>query len=228
MVIFESFGGVKTKRPKYQILLAEDHTLFRDGLTKLINNTLDLEVSGVATNGVEALKYIASYIFDLVILDIVMPEMDGLEVARELHKNKNPVKFIILTGACCAEYLEEAYRLGASAYLLKSASAQEFLDTCRRVIRGAKHPSNEILRPNNPTPKSEKTCVDQSKAKLTPREKQVLVMVANSYRNHEIAEKLCISEKTVARHRENLMGKFGMHDRIELVRLAIRLGLIEP
>jgi DNA-binding NarL/FixJ family response regulator len=201
------------------ILLADDHALVRRGLRLILDAQPDLEVVAEAGDGAEAVK--------LAILDISMPRMTGLQAARELQRRRPDLQLLILSMHESEQYLYEALRAGASGYVVKRAADLDLVQACRATIRGEPflYPGavtalvNDYLRrahngeePRNP---------------LTPRETEVIKLVAESYTNRQIAEALVISEKTVDRHRANILEKLGMRDRVELTRYAIRNGLVE-
>ena len=214
--------GLKTR-----ILLADDHSLVRRGLHLILEAQPDLEVVAEAGDGAEAVKLALSTDVDLAILDISMPRMTGLQAARELQQRRPEVRILVLSMYESEQYLYEALRAGASGYVVKRAADLDLVEACRATMRGesflypaavsaliadALHRERNGEAPRNP---------------LTPRETEVVKLVAESYTNQHIAEVLTISEKTVERHRANILEKLGMRDRVELTRYAIRNGLVE-
>ena len=210
-----------------RILLADDHGLVRRGLRLILDAQPDLEVVAEAGDGAEALKLASTTDIDLAILDISMPRMTGLQATRELHRRKPELKVLILTMHESEQYLYEALRAGASGYVVKKVADRDLVEACRATMRGEPflYPSavtaliNDYLRGARDG--------QQPRDLLTPRETEVVKLVAESYTNRQIAEALVISEKTVDRHRTNILEKLGMRDRVELTRYAIRNGLVE-
>ncbi len=207
---------------KSKVLLADDHALVRRGLRLILDAEPDLEVCA------EALRLGADSEVDLAILDISMPRMTGLQAARELHRRRPELPIVILTMHENEQYLHEALRAGASAYVVKKVADRDLVEACRATLRGA-----PFRYPGEQTPPIREAvrrahAGEQPRDALTPREREVLKLVAEGMTNKQIAEALVISDKTVDRHRTNMLEKLGLHDRVELVRYAIRNGLIEP
>jgi DNA-binding NarL/FixJ family response regulator len=214
---------------KTRILLAEDHAVVRRGLRLVLEGQPDLEVVAEAGDGAEAVKRALEDDVDLAILDIAMPRMTGLQAVRELHRRRSELRMLILSMHDNEQYLYEALRAGAAGYVLKTAADRDLVEACRAAMRG-----EPFLYPGAKTPLIEdylrRARNDQPlpKESLTPREQEVVKLIAEGYSGRRIAETLVISEKTVERHRENVLEKLGMHDRVELTRYAIRRGLVEP
>lgn len=212
---------------KTRILLADDHALVRRGLRLILDAQPDLEVIAEAGDGAEAVKLALSNDADLAILDISMPRMTGLQATRELRQRCPNLRVLILSMHESEQYLYEALTAGASGYVVKRAADRDLVEACRATIRG-----EPFLYPGAVT-----ALIDDHLRRvangeiprdpLTPRETEVVKLVAESYTNRQIAEALVISEKTVDRHRANILGKLGMRDRVELTRYAIRNGLVE-
>jgi DNA-binding NarL/FixJ family response regulator len=209
---------------KIRILLADDHAVVRRGLRMVLDAEPDLEVVAEASDGREALELGLSKPVHLAILDISMPRMTGLQAARELAQRRPELRTLILSMHDNDEYLFEALRAGASGYVLKSAADHDLIEACRAAVRG-----ESFLYP-----RAVKALVrafldsDETSEPLSPRELEVVKLIAEGYTSREIAEELVISEKTVDRHRSNVLEKLGMRDRVELTRYAIRRGLVEP
>jgi len=211
-----------------RIMLADDHGLVRRGLRMILDAQPDLEVIAEASDGAEAVSVAMDTEIDLAILDIAMPRMTGLQAVRELHQRKPDLSILILSMHENEQYLFEALRAGASGYVVKTVADRDLVEACRATMRG-----EPFLYPGVVT-----ALVDdylrrarngeKPRHPLTPRETEVIKLVAESYTNRQIAEALVISEKTVERHRANILEKLGMGDRVELTRYAIRLGLVEP
>jgi DNA-binding NarL/FixJ family response regulator len=211
-----------------RIMLADDHGLVRRGLRMILDAQPDLEVIAEASDGAEAVNVAMGTEIDLAILDISMPRMTGLQAVRELHQRKPDLPILILSMHENEQYLYEALKAGASGYVVKTVADRELVEACRATIRGERflYPGvvttlveDHLRRARNG---------EKPRDPLTPRETEVIKLVAESYTNRQIAEALVISENTVERHRANILEKLGMGDRVELTRYAIRVGLVEP
>jgi DNA-binding NarL/FixJ family response regulator len=210
-----------------RILLADDHALVRRGLRLILDAQSDLEVTAEANDGAEAVNLALKADVDLAILDISMPRMTGLQAARELKRRRPELRILILSMHESEQYLYEALRAGASGYVVKRAADRDLVEACRATVRGEPflYPgavsalvSDFLQRAHNG---------EEPRNPLTPRESEVIKLVAENYTNRQIAEALVISEKTVDHHRANILEKLGMRDRVELTRYAIRNGLVE-
>ena len=214
---------------KTRILLADDHALVRRGLRLVLEAEPDMEVVGEAGDGAEAVRLALGAPADLAILDISMPRMTGLHAVAEIRRRRPALRCLMLSMHENERYLYEALKAGASGYVLKSAADRDLVQAVRAAMRG-----EPFLYPGAMTPLIEdylRQARDGPEIRedpLTPREREVLKLIAESRSNRQIASELVISEKTVERHRENILDKLGMHDRVELTRYAIRTGLIEP
>jgi len=212
---------------KSRILLADDHGLVRRGLRLILDAQPDLEVVAEASDGAEAVALALNEEIDLAILDISMPRMTGLQAARELHQRRPDVRVLILSMHESEQYLYEALRAGASGYVVKTVADRDLVEACRATIRGEPflYPGavTALINDHLRRVREGELPLDP----LTPRETEVIKLVAESYTNRQIAEALVISEKTVDRHRANILEKLGMRDRVELTRYAIRNGLVE-
>jgi DNA-binding NarL/FixJ family response regulator len=193
-----------------RVLIADDHGIVRSGLRLLLERQADIEVVAEAADGAEARELAIRERPDLAILDVKMPKLTGLQATREIKAQAPEVAVLILSMHDDEGYLAEALEAGASGYVLKTQADTDLLAAVRAVERGDTFP-----RPPAP-------------GELTPREEEVVKLVAEAHSSKEIAEILHLSEKTVENHRANAMRKLGMRDRVELVRWAIRRGLIEP
>jgi DNA-binding NarL/FixJ family response regulator len=217
---------------KTRILLADDHALVRRGLRLVLEAEPDLEVVGEAGNGAEAIQLALGLEVDLAILDISMPRMTGLQAVAELRRRKPALRTLILSMHENERYLYESLKAGASGYVLKSVADRDLVEACRAAMRGEAflYPGAEtslirdFLRQARAVAGGEPVREDP----LTSREQEVVKLIAESYSTRQIADALVISEKTVDRHRTNILEKLGMHDRVELTRYAIRRGLVEP
>jgi DNA-binding NarL/FixJ family response regulator len=211
-----------------RILVADDHPIVRSGLRSVLDAEPDLRVVMEVADGASAVKEGLSDEVDLAILDVAMPKLTGIQAAAELHKRRPDLKLLMLSMYDSEQFLFESLRAGASGYVLKSDADNDIVDACRRTMRGQSflYPSAvaTLVRDYVERPRSD----DESFDILTPRELQVLKLIAEAYSSKEIAQELVISIKTVERHRQNILDKLGVSDRVELTRYAIRRGLIQP
>ncbi len=213
---------------KIRILLADDHAILRSGLKALLSLEPDLEVIGEASNGREAVKLAQQLTPDVIVMDISMPEMDGLQAAEEIHQRGLPCHIVMLTVHADEDYLFQTLRFGASGYVLKSSADTELIDAIRAAHRGdvflypsaVKRLLREYLKGGSEGRRDRDV--------LTAREREVLKFTAEGYTNNEIAEKLVISPKTVDTYRQRIMEKLDLHRRSELVQYALRRGLLVP
>jgi DNA-binding NarL/FixJ family response regulator len=214
---------------KTRILLADDHTVVRQGLRFILDSEPDLEVVAEASNGNEAVARALRDDIDLAILDIAMPTMTGLQAARELSKRRPDLKMLILSMHDDEGYLYEALRAGTAGYVLKSVADRDLVGAVRAAMRGEPFlyagAERALVRDYVQAARAGETLPEDP---LTPREQQIVKLIAESNTNRQIAELLTISEKTVETHRANILEKLGMRDRVELTRYAIRRRLVEP
>ncbi len=214
---------------KTRILLAEDHALVRHGLRMMLDAQPDMLVVAEVSDGADAVKRGLEDDVDLAVVDITMPRMTGLHAARELHRRRPQLRILMLSMHENERSLYEALKAGASGYVLKTVADRDLVEAVRAAMRGEK-----FLYPGAMTPLIEdflhraRHDLPVHEDPLSPREQEVVKLVAEGYTNKQIAETLVISEKTVERHRANILEKLGMRDRVELTRYAIRRGLIEP
>ncbi len=213
---------------KIKLVLADDHAVVRSGLRMLLQAQPDMEIVGEAESGTQALAQVRSLQPDVILMDIQMPGMNGIEATRQIKEAYSDTAVLALTMHEDDQYFFEMLQAGASGYLPKRAAPDELVRAIRTVSRG-----EVFLYPSLATRLVQSyvggDAGDDSVAlvsDLTPREKEVLVLIAEGLTNPEIAEKLVISVKTVDRHRENIMRKLNLHSRIDLVKYALRHGLI--
>jgi DNA-binding NarL/FixJ family response regulator len=197
-------------------------------LKRVLDEQPDLRVVAEAADGAEAVKKALSEEVDLAILDVSMPKTTGIQAAAELHKRKPELRLLMLSMYDSEQFLFQSLRAGASGYVLKSDADQDIVEAVRRTMRGQSflYPSAiaTLVKDFVERDRSDGEQFDV----LTPRELQVLKLIAEAYTSKEIAKELFISVKTVERHRQNILDKLGMSDRVELTRYAIRRGLIQP
>jgi DNA-binding NarL/FixJ family response regulator len=206
-----------------RILIADDHGIVRSGLKLLLDRQADLEVVAEAEDGVDALEKALSERPDLAILDVTMPRMTGLQATHEIKKQAPEVQVLILSMHEDERYLFEALRAGAAGYVLKRAADTDLLEAVRAAARG-----QPFLTASAQQSLIRDFLERGEQPELTPREQEIVKLIAEAHTNREIAEILHLSEKTVESHRANVLQKLGMRDRVELVRYAIRHGLVEP
>ncbi len=207
------------------ILIADDHGIVRSGIRMLIDRTEGMRVVAEAEDGVEALEQTLAERPDIAILDVSMPRMTGLQAAREIKAQAPDVSVLLLSMYDDERYFFDALKAGASGYVLKRAADTDLIDAVRAVAAGQPFLS----------PVTEAALIREAldgredlRDPLTPREEEIVKLIAEAHTNKQIAEILKLSEKTVESHRANVLAKLGMRDRVELVRYAIRRGLVEP
>ena len=209
-----------------RVLVADDHGIVRAGIKLLLERQADLDVVAEAEDGVEAVEQALASRPDLCILDVGMPRLTGLQAAREIRSQLPGVRVLMLSMHDDEHYVFEALKAGASGYVLKREADQDRVGAVRAVGRGEAFLTNA----------AERSIIRQWMADgaegpvipLTPREEEVVKLIAEAFTNSQIASILHLSEKTVESHRANVLRKLGMRDRVELVRYAIRRGLVEP
>ena len=212
-----------------RILLADDHVLVRRGVRLILEQEPDLRVVAEADDGAEAVALLREVEVDLVVLDIAMPRMTGLQAAREIARRRDPPKTLMLSMHDNEQYFFSALKAGASGYVLKSVADEDLVGAVRAAMRGEAfvYPGamGALVRDYLGRLRRGERVPDTM---LTEREDEVLKLVAEGLSSKEIAQALTISVRTVERHRENILAKLGMSDRTQLTRYAIRAGLIEP
>jgi DNA-binding NarL/FixJ family response regulator len=214
---------------KTRILLADDHALVRRGLRLIIDGEPDLRVVAEAGDGAEAVDLAVHGEVDLAILDIAMPRMTGLQAARELARRAPAVRLLMLSMYDNEQYFFEALRAGACGYVLKSVADRDLLEACRAAMRGEPflYPGavTALIRDYLHRTRQGDALPDSI---LTPREEEIVKLIAEGHSSKQIADVLVIAVKTVDRHRANILQKLGLRDRLDLTRFAIRAGLVEP
>jgi DNA-binding NarL/FixJ family response regulator len=211
-----------------RILIADDHTVVRRGVRQVLDREPDMRVVAEAQDGAEAVRLAVAGEIDLAVLDVSMPRMTGIQAAREITR-RTDVRVLMLSMHDGEQYLFGALEVGASGYVLKTAADRDLVNAVRSAMRGEPflYPDavQAIVRDHLERARRGE---DAPKDPLTPREQEVIKLIAEAYTNDQIAEELVISKKTVERHRANILEKLGMRDRVELTRYAIRRGLVEP
>jgi DNA-binding NarL/FixJ family response regulator len=219
---------VPTSSP-VRILVADDFAVVREGVKALLERQADLRVTAFASDGMEALEKATTADVDLAILDIAMPKLTGLQAVREIVRRRPDLPILLLSMHAGEQYFFEAVAAGAAGYVLKRQADLDLIAACRAALRGEPFIYPAALgalmrRYLEQVEHGEKP----GRGPLTRRENEVVKLIAEGHTTHEIADLLTISDKTVERHRANLLGKLGMRDRVEVTRYAIRAGLIEP
>ena len=212
---------------KYKVIIAEDHAIVRDGLKSILLSEADLEIVDEIEDGLKAVRSATKYKPDLILMDISMPKMNGLEATREIKKKFPDMKILILTIHKNDEHILESLKAGANGYVLKESTYTELMVAIRQTLKGKYYLSpgisDSIVR-----------CLETGTNtdcfttwdKLTKREREIIKLIAEGYKNREIAEQLFISKKTVEKHRANLMRKLKLHNAVELTVFAVKKGLI--
>ena len=213
-----------------RLLICDDHAIFRQGIKQVLAANPGLEVVGEAGDGLEAIALVKKLEPELVIMDITMPELSGIEATREIVAQRPETRVVILSVHSRKAFISEALKAGARGYVLKDSAGEKLLDAVAAVIRGecyldspvAGHIVDEFLAMPEAAPEGEPP------ERLSDRERQVLRLIVEGNTNKQIAEKLFLSPKTVDNHRSRIMSKLGRHDLIGLVKYAIATGLVDP
>jgi len=214
---------------KTRVLLADDHIVVRHGLKLVLEAEPDLEVTAEASDGAEAVERALAEDVDLAVLDVTMPRLTGIQAARVLSRRRPELRTLILSMHDNERYVFEALRAGASGYVPKSVADRDLVEACRAAMRGEPflYPGavKALIREYLERARDGESIPEDL---LTPRESEIVKLIAEGNTSREIAGMLVISEKTVERHRANILDKLGLRDRVDLTRYAIRSGLVEP
>jgi DNA-binding NarL/FixJ family response regulator len=213
---------------RIRVMLVDDHALFRRGVASLLSACPDIEVVGEADNGAEAVARVAELMPDLILMDIQMPEVDGLEATRRIMAEHPYVKIVMLTIAEEDRSLFDAIKAGAQGYLLKKMEPEEFLSMLRGISQGeapiSRAMASKILGEFGRRAKGHQS--EDPTARLTPREHEVLQILTQGGTNKEIACTLCVSENTVKNHLKNILAKLHLQNRVQAVAYALRVGIV--
>ena len=209
------------------VFLADDHAVVRDGLRFLLDAQPDIEVIGDAANGRDAVRRVAELCPDIVILDIAMPELNGIDAAEQIRDECPSARVIILSMHSTTEHIFRALQAGAQGYLLKESAGAEVVEAVHRVAAGSRYLSQEIseMMMDDYVRQRQVTQVQSPLASLSPREREILQLVVEGKSSAEIAETLFLSPKTVGTYRSRLMQKLGIEDLASLIKFAIQHGL---
>jgi two-component system response regulator NreC len=210
-----------------KVVIADDHAIVRAGLRALIHDEIGLDLIGEAAGGIEAIELVEKNKPDVLVLDISMPDLDGISVTRMLKPSFPDLRILILTLHEDEAMVKEAIKAGASGYILKRAAESELITAIQVILRGDMYVDPSMLRSLLGEPKSVSPQQSTPAESLTPRETEILKLIVEGFTNRQIGEHLNISIRTVEGHRANITDKLGLHSRLELVRYARQHGMIE-
>jgi two-component system response regulator NreC len=213
---------------KIKVLIVDDHAILRDGVRAILNLHNDIEVVGEAADGREAIEKTHDLAPDVILMDIAMPLMDGLEASRRIHKENPRAKILILTQHDNREYVLPIFKAGASGYILKKAVSSELVAAIHALYQGDSFLYPSVARSLIEDYLQQSRAAEQEDPyeRLTDREREILKLIAEGSTSKEIADMLFLSVKTVLGHRTNIMEKLDIHSRTELIKYAIRKGLV--
>jgi DNA-binding NarL/FixJ family response regulator len=213
-----------------KVLVADDHPIVRRGVRELLDSESDFRVVADAGDGAEAVRRALEDDVDLAILDVAMPRLTGLQAAQELAERRPGLRLLVLSMHENEQFVFEALRAGASGYVLKTAADRDLVAACRAVMRGEAflYQGAVIALVRDYLERARRGAIGERDELLTPRELEVVKLVAEGRTSDEIAELLVISRRTVDHHRANILDKLGLRDRVDVTRYAIRRGLIAP
>jgi len=213
------------------IIIIDDHPLFREGLKTIIGRDTCFKVVGEAGSSHEGLAMVKRLKPDLVVVDISLPDQSGIQLTRDLRELLSDIKILIVSMHSKIDYIAEAFQAGATGYVVKESASERLLQGLKSVAKGDYYldssVSHAVVENLMKSPLKAAKITDADYATLTPREQEVMRLLAEGLASKEVAEKLFISPKTVENHRANIMSKLGLHSTIELIRYAAKLGLID-
>jgi DNA-binding NarL/FixJ family response regulator len=216
---------------KKTILIVDDHPLVREGLVSILKTAAGYEVVGQVGTARDAIRMVKNLKPDLVLLDMLLPDKSGIEVSREIRNISPPTRIMIISMHSKVDYIVKAFEAGATGYMAKESATERLLQGIEHVLNGEYFMdgsvSYKVVEKLMQTPEKEMKIRDEAYETLTPREQEIMVLLAEGYSAKETAAKLFISPKTVENHRTSIMNKLGLHSTLELVRYAARLGLVD-
>ena len=215
---------------KIRVLIVDDHALVRDGIFAMLKTADNIEVIGEASDGIEATIAVKNYQPDVVLMDIIMPGMNGIEALQEIKNESSDTKVILLSMEISEEYISEALRHGVKGYIPKDVRKNGLIEAITRVHSGEEYFDprvSEVIFKNYYQKKTKTSTIIPGSGKISPREEEILTLIAQGVGNQEIADKLFISVKTVDAHRSHIMQKLGLKNTVELIKFAIKTGLIQ-
>ena len=217
-------------KKKHNVILVDDHKLFRDGLKFVINQMDDFQVVAEASNGMDFLEVLDEHNADLVLMDISMPELDGVEATRQATAKYPGLKVLVVSMFCDEEYYYQMIQAGVMGFILKESGQGELERAIRSVVNGENYFSQKLLKDiilNMQSPGKARKIQTEEETKLTRRETEVLKLICEGYTNSQIADKLFISIRTVEGHKSNLISKTGVKNTISLVMYALRNNMVK-